>query len=207
MQQSNLVWYASYGSNLDRNRFLCYIEGGMPKGSSKKERGCKDKTHPLIEKDIIIPHSLYFAKNAARWNHGGVAFIGHETKIDDFTFGRMYLITADQFKDVVRQENDDNTLDINLTEVIDKKASTFRNSWYGHIIHLGEQDLYPIFTFTSFWDQGDVPYQGPSDEYLSTILRGIKNTYTMTDEELINYIKNKKGIKDNLSINHIKTLL
>ena len=29
------VWYASYGSNLARDRFLCYLEGGRPKGATR----------------------------------------------------------------------------------------------------------------------------------------------------------------------------
>ncbi|WP_078546503.1 hypothetical protein [Litchfieldia alkalitelluris] len=207
MTESNLVWYACYGSNLDRNRFLCYIEGGNPKGSAKKEVGCKDKTHPLVEKEMIIPHPLYFAKNAGRWNNGGVAFIGHKESEKEFTLGRMYLITAEQFKDVVRQENDDFSLSVNLTDVIKKKSMTFRKSWYGHIISLGEVENYPIFTFTAYWDKADVQYQVPSNEYLATILRGLLNTHKLTNQELIDYIIDKPGIKDNYTSDQILSLL
>ncbi|MFC4322859.1 hypothetical protein [Litchfieldia salsa] len=207
MSGSNLVWYASYGSNLDRNRFLCYIEGGTPTGSSKKEVGCRDKTHPLMEKEIIIPHTLYFAKNADRWNNGGVAFIGHGINNEENTLGRMYLITDEQFKDLVCQENNQISIHMDLEEVIKEQSSTFRKSWYGHIVYLGEQDQHPIFTFTSYWDLREVCYQIPSDEYLSTIIRGIKSTYKISDEDLLTYIMSKEGIKGKLSKEHIANLL
>lgn len=70
------VWYASYGSNLNRDRFLCYIKGGKPKGSEKAEIGCEDKALPIKEATYIMHYPLYFAKSAVRWQNQGVAFIG-----------------------------------------------------------------------------------------------------------------------------------
>ena len=32
---AKLVRYASYGSNLKRQRFMCYIKGGIPGGKTK----------------------------------------------------------------------------------------------------------------------------------------------------------------------------
>lgn len=36
-----LVWYSSYGSNMWRERFMCYIQGGSPKGSASVQRGAE----------------------------------------------------------------------------------------------------------------------------------------------------------------------
>ena len=72
---SDLVWYASYGSNLCEDRFLCYIKGGMPQGSKKMHLGCSDKTAPRATQNIIINRALYFAKEYSSWGKGGVAFI------------------------------------------------------------------------------------------------------------------------------------
>ena len=33
MDNATYVWYASYGSNMNRERFLCYIRGGQPEGA------------------------------------------------------------------------------------------------------------------------------------------------------------------------------
>ena len=59
---TNYVWYASYGSNINKDRFLCYIKGGQPMGSTKIERGCKDQTLPIDEQAFIIPISFILPK-------------------------------------------------------------------------------------------------------------------------------------------------
>src|SRR3954449_2685541 len=70
------VWYASYGSNINTDRFLCYIKGGKPEGSSKVETGCKDPSLPIASSTFTMNFPLYFAKEAAKWESKGVAFIG-----------------------------------------------------------------------------------------------------------------------------------
>lgn len=105
--KKELVWYASYGSNLLRSRFMCYIRGGRPKSSSKGYRGCTDKSEPLKDKPVRIPHELYFSGRSSVWGGGGggVAFIKPtRASKGEFTLGRMYLITREQFTQVVRQE-------------------------------------------------------------------------------------------------------
>lgn len=41
-----LVWYASYGANLLRERFMFYVQGGVLKGSDRQYPGCRDKSEP-----------------------------------------------------------------------------------------------------------------------------------------------------------------
>ncbi|XP_010939166.2 histone deacetylase 5 isoform X1 [Elaeis guineensis] len=56
------VWYASYGSNMWKPRFLCYIEGGKVEGMNKPCPGSRDKSSP---KDVIwktVPHRLFLCK-------------------------------------------------------------------------------------------------------------------------------------------------
>ncbi len=52
------VWYASFGSNLNRNRFMRYIDGGVAAGAKIPQPGCSDKTPPLKDAPIKIPHQL-----------------------------------------------------------------------------------------------------------------------------------------------------
>ncbi|MTI67298.1 MAG: hypothetical protein FH753_11970 [Firmicutes bacterium] len=190
---SNYVWYLSYGSNINKDRFLCYIKGGKPEGSKVCEKGCKDTTLPKEDKFIKIPHKLYFAKHSSRWN-GGVCFI-EDSKGKDYTIGKMYLITKEQFKDVYRQENSDNNIDINLDEVIKKGTKTLKNSWYGKIIYTKKEKGYPIFTFTAPWDIKEVSFNKPSKEYLKTIIKGLKDN-NMNSESLVNYLINKPGVNN-----------
>src|SRR5436305_7842838 len=104
MGVSKRIWYASYGSNLSyQKRFMCYIAGGRPAGSQNTNPGCRDKTPPIDNKPIAIHLDLYFAEYSQWWN-GGVAFIKRGNERSK-TLGRIYLITDDQFNDVVLQEN------------------------------------------------------------------------------------------------------
>jgi hypothetical protein len=60
-----LVWYASYGSNLNRARFMAYIEGGTVAGNDVVYEGCTDITAPRDDISLELPQSLYFAG----WSH------------------------------------------------------------------------------------------------------------------------------------------
>lgn len=94
------VWYACYGSNLNKHRFLCYIQGGVCHYNGRIYEGCDDKSEPIEDKPITIPHKLYFANSSGSWNGSGVAFINPQRDPHANTRGRMYLITEDQFAEV-----------------------------------------------------------------------------------------------------------
>lgn len=103
-KEATKIWYASYGSNLLAKRFSCYIAGGTPPGAQKKYVGCTDKKMPEASKPLTINHELYFARRSKTWHGGGVAFIKPTADPEAKTFGKMYLITAEQFTEVVKQE-------------------------------------------------------------------------------------------------------
>jgi len=192
------VWYASYGSNINRERFLCYIKGGRPKGSTETEVGCKDTSSPIDEGIFTIPYPLYFAKEARRWDSKGVAFIDGAPTEDAATYSKKYLITSEQFIDVLKQENNGLHIDIDLQKVKESGSMIFREkAWYGRILYLGDDGGYPIFTFTAPWDIDTVAFNKPSYEYLDTIISGLKEYYSK--EEIIQYLENKPGIKGNYS--------
>jgi hypothetical protein len=191
------VWYASYGSNLCEDRFLCYINGGQPEGSLDTEIGCRNNDAPRESKEVIIPFELIFAREAARWGGGGVAFIQpltEETK-DKKTLGRMYLITKEQFIDVVSQENGQIPVEINFAKVQEMKNHSFTKSWYGNIVHLGEENGFPIFTFTHDW-QEQLVIKAPTTAYLKTIIRGLLETYSNDYEALATYLHSCKGVEE-----------
>jgi hypothetical protein len=102
-----LVWYASYGSNLKRERFMCYIKGGTPKGSTRARpyAGCRNKIDPRLPADIPAIRTLF------RWSIPNMekrrySFYSRSRNIGRTpTLGRTYLITDEQFNQVVMQEN------------------------------------------------------------------------------------------------------
>lgn len=86
--EDNYLWYASYGSNLNYNRFMDYINS------------CDDTTPPIASKPVLINHKLYFASKSCIWENKGVAFIDPKEDKNEVTLGRMYLITKDQFEQI-----------------------------------------------------------------------------------------------------------
>jgi hypothetical protein len=174
------VWYVGYGSNLSKQRFHCYIEGGIPCfGRIQNKEGCLDKTLPIANKPIEIPYPLYFAlpddkKNTGNWGDGGVAFID-STQKNSITYCRMWKITSDQYNCVKTQEG---------------------RYWYSHQIELGKDndDGLPIFTITNKDKLSNI--LRPSDNYLKTIAVGLKETYEFSNEEITEYLISKEGMKD-----------
>jgi hypothetical protein len=192
------VWYASYGSNLLRERFLCYIVGGTPEGARRNHTGSTDTTLPLQDRSIAIPYPLYFAEMSESWQDAGVAFITEQRTVKDATLGRMYLITAEQFAHVVRQENglepDDESLNLDLIETEKQGNHIIGTGWYGRVMYLGREKGYPIFTFTSPKSVYDILPTSPSENYLRTIGRGIQQTYGLGRQQVAEYFINKPGV-------------
>ncbi|WP_081210405.1 hypothetical protein [Salegentibacter sediminis] len=195
-KEEQKVWYACYGSNLLEERFRCYISGGQPKGAHRIYPGCTNRTFPSKNKRIIINREMYFAKRSKTWSGGGAVFI--KSKIDENieTLGRMYLITRQQFIDLVKQEiKFEGNFDIDLKKVIEQGFLDMKNnSWYGQIIYLGEEEYHPIFTFTNE-EYLENEINAPNEHYLRIIIEGLKETYLMTDAAIENYFKTKEGIK------------
>ena len=52
-RKNETVWYVGYGSNLLRERFICYITGGQFRLGGSHTNGCKDKTLPIFIKGPI----------------------------------------------------------------------------------------------------------------------------------------------------------
>lgn len=202
------VWYASYGSNINKERFLCYILGGQARGALTSEEGARDQSMPIKYENIEIPRKQYYANSSKRWQNQGVAFIGSEYS-GETTLGRMYLITRQQFEDVVKQEcklSVHKSMDIKIDHARKNGwALVVPNSWYGKILFLGERDGYPIYTFTNPHDLQD--YRKPSKEYLQMIASGIYENYHLDLETLSSYFLHKEGIKGNYSLKEIKDFL
>ena len=207
----DLVWYASYGSNLLKNRFLCYICGGTPDGTDKNYLGCSDKTEPIEDKPIILPYSIYFSKQSPIWENLGVAFIKPLRDEDSRTFGRMYLISKAQFIELVHQENAidpvNSIIHIDFTNLILNGEIKIPAHWYSRIIYLGDEKGHPIFTFTSGWDDSEIILRPPGEKYLRTIIKGIKETYNMVNEEITQYLIALPGIKGFISEQDIDTIV
>ena len=192
----NKVWYLSYGSNLSRERFLCYIKGTQYKDNARCEQGCRDNRLPMDDRTIIIQNELFFSFKIPQWQNMGVAFIRKQKSNTARTFCRMYLLTQEQFEDVVKQEND---VDVNQNIEIDYDRlnevghiSLFEDSYYGSLLKIDEVDSLPVYTFTL--NHEPVEYMQPSREYLRSIINGIKNSHSPSCGEIAEAFIRLKGI-------------
>ena len=197
-EDPDLVWYASYGSNLCYERFICYLEGGKAPGSKRKQRGARDASEPSDERAVFIPHALYFSQHSRSWGGGGVAFI--DPRRDDAiqTWGRAYLVTREQFEDIFAQENGTPVEVLDWESLLEQGQLSNGDRWYHHILKIGDLEDKPILTFTNSTNPEERGYNPPSDAYLQTIVTGIFETYHMGKEGTKKYFRDVPGIKNKI---------
>lgn len=200
------VWYVCYGSNLLEERFTCYISGGRPAGSFRTYTGCTDKTLPAASKSVEIKAELYFAKRSKTWSAGGVAFIKPDES--SHTLGKMYLISAEQFTELVKQEirfagefKPDLALAVKNGHLITKPET-----WYGKILYLGRNQELPMFSFTNI-DFLEKEINAPDKYYLKNIILGLKETYDLSEKQILEYLSCKRGIQGNISEKDLITII
>ncbi len=166
------VWYVSYGSNMLKERFMCYIEGGSFEGSRYRQP-CNDTTPPAAAKAVEIPYDMYFGNYSGSWDGCGVSFL--DTTRKGKALGVAYLITKDQFSHVSAQENGG-------------RPPQEGYSWYENIIDLGEMDGFEVKTITNNELR---QYNEPSPAYWDTLLQGIKENWPdMSDDDIEDYLNN-----------------
>ena len=162
------ILYAPYGSNLLRERFLVYIEGGKFRGKGDPYPGCRDKTVPIDRGWMRVPHRLYFAKKSKRWN-GGVAFLSCRKEEDESLWAvvRLWEITEEQFCDIWEQEG---------------------KGWYHAVLYLGkhEETELEIYTITGCWEDEKNP---PSADYLDVLREGLRETTGWDDAKIDEYLR------------------
>lgn len=163
------VWYVSYGSNMLKERFMHYIEGGSYEGSRSRQP-CSDTSHPLAVKTFDIPYDMYFGNTSRSWGNGGVSFLDASKK--GHALGVAYLITKEQFEHVAAQENGG--------------RYPGGGEWYEDFIDLGKMDGFEVKTITN---NNLRRYNNPCRAYLDTLHMGIRQNWSdMSDEEIENYI-------------------
>ncbi len=164
------VWYVSYGSNMLKERFMCYIEGGAY-GQSRYHSPCRDTTPPLAVRAIELPFEMYFANVSGSWHGSGVSFL--DTTRPGRALGVAYLITKEQFDHVVFEENSG-------------RAQNREYGWYEDTIDLGTMDGIEVKTITN--EEPRVSNE-PSEAYLETLFKGIRQNWPeMSDEQIRDYL-------------------
>eukprot|EP00897_Mesotaenium_endlicherianum_P009829 jgi/Mesen1/8875/ME000530S08285 len=215
---SSYVWYASYGSNMWHDRFMCYIRGGKVAGMDTAVAGCRDQTAPVAAQGMSVPYRMWFGRSkTATWGLGGVCFLDPTPSPHHSAFIRMYLITLEQFNDVVKQENgrsaaNERPLLVTLSHVQRLRSSATAaaaappplsllrtldvvpGGWYGTVAYLGEKEGAPILTFTCSSEDVAKFYEGhlavnpPSSRYSFVVAKGLVDHIGLSPEEAHAYI-------------------
>lgn len=199
------VWYASYGSNLSKDRFETYIAGGTPEGSHSPHVGARDKTLPEEDVPIRYHGRMHFAAISNRWGGGGVAFMDDDSP--GHSLGRAYSISMEQFDDVVAQENGRKPGDMKVEteEALIKGKSKIGYGLYGTLVHIGDYENAPVFTFTGDFTAKEalsslhdpkptaMPTNSPSNNYIRMIGSGLSETFGMSQYEQADYIRGSLG--------------
>lgn len=102
-RKNECVWYACYGSNISKERFMRYIAN------------CADTTPPVEDREFLFKHNIYFAKKARNWHNGGKAFLDDTCR--GKAYGRVYKIKMEQFEQIKQQEGADYKKQLHLGEL------------------------------------------------------------------------------------------
>ena len=169
------VWYAAYGSNLELARLMLYLEGGTHPLTGRVTPGCRDHTPPRANRPAELDVDVVFARHSRGWE-GGIAFLDADRPGKALV--RLWLITAEQFADIVAQENVAPTGTVDTSVVADvgptrPLATAIDAGWYGRVRWCGTADGVPILTCTADWDLSLEAPNPPTPAYLATMARGL----------------------------------
>ena len=163
--KKDYLWYVAYGSNMLREGFMRYINGGSV-GNSRPRSACNDLTPPVAVKTFEIPYDMYFGNNSPSWEYMGVSFLDMTKK--GKALGVAYLITREQFDHVAYEENG--------------RPLREDGDWYEHIVDLGTMDGFEVKTITN---RNLRQPNEPCQDYRDILVSGIKENWPeMTDEEI-----------------------
>jgi hypothetical protein len=190
------VWYVAYGSNLSLERFRCYLAGGVPVGGRRRYDGSRDPREPRDAVSLQVPGGLVFAGRSTVWG-GGMAF--YDPQGPGRVACRGYLVTGEQFADVVAQEMRRPAGGVfarTLEELLPVAGSvhTVGAGRYETLARLGTRDDAPMFTVTGA-DLRDLEVAAPSAPYLRCICRGVHETHGWDAERTAGYLARFPGIQ------------
>jgi hypothetical protein len=188
LESGDPVWYVAYASNMNYERFACYLAGGRPHGAQRTYLGCRDSSPPRRDLAVRLGGGLTFAGKSTVWG-GGFAFYSPDEAGQ--LAARAYLITFGQFSDVVAQE-----VRRPVGSPLPPEGGTGR-SWsvgshvYETVLHVGDRAGLPMLTITSL--QRLTP-TAPSAAYLATMMAGLAETYDWGPAGQVEYLLRAPGV-------------
>ncbi len=187
------LWYVAYGTNLSRARFQVYLQGGRPVGGARHYPGSRDPLAPKRDFPLMIPGGLRFVGVSSVWG-GGLAV--YDPRAVGQVAARAYLITAEQFVDVLAQEMRlQPGLELDLAPLQEASWHSFGPGCYQTVAALGIRDDLPMLTFTSA-DIYARPDNPPSEEYLRTMAIGLHESHGWSSSQIGAYLARFAGASE-----------
>lgn len=186
------IWYAAYGTNMERDRLGCYLAGGCPPGASRTYVGARDRTLPTEMRPVELAGSVYFAWESPTWG-GGIAF--YDPEGEGTSVGRAYRLTAGQLADLHAQEmHRDPGFDLDLTDLLADGSAVLGPGRYESLHVVGEIEDAAVVTFTASWGPDEVPFNAPVAAYLATMARGLAESWGWETDRTVDYLLERPGI-------------
>jgi hypothetical protein len=194
----DLVWYAAYGSNMLAARLGCYLAGGRPAGGLRTYPGCRDCRPPIETVPVMLPGGIYFALESITWT-GGMAF--YDRLLPGRTVARAYLVSAQQFADIVAQEmHRPPGADLDLIEeTVARGRAVVGPGRYETLVYCGSRSGYPVLTFTAPWRAGEVAWNAPAPAYLGMLAGGLHEAHGWDADRIAAYLGARPGVEGNWS--------
>jgi hypothetical protein len=184
------IWYVAYGSNLSRERFCYYLHGGRPDGNDRDYPGCRDPSDPMDSFGLLIAGGVYFAGRSSSWR-AGMAFYDPEAPGE--VAARAYLITAEQFVDVLAQET------LRSPGMALDLAPAFRGDRYSNgvggypiLVRVGGRGGVPLVTFTRDRRSAST-LVAPAVVYLAAMATGLREAHGWSRTQIDRYLSALPG--------------
>jgi hypothetical protein len=168
--EPRLCWYLAYGSNLQQERFACYLGGGRPADAARTYVGARDTSVPRRWEPLRVPGRMVFAGESLVWG-GGVAVL--DPRGPGEVAGRAYLLTLEQLDDVVAQE------------------VGAGSGLYDAVVALPDLDDVPVRAVGTRLDP--VP-TAPAAAYLRRVVHGLVETFAWSAEQCADYLLGTAGV-------------
>lgn len=199
------VWYAAYGSNMNRARFECYLGGGRPPGAARSYPGCRDGMPADGSVPVMMAGQVYFALESAVWG-GGMAF--YDPQAAGVAAGRAYPLSLGQFSDVMAQEMHRVPADdVDLSAVLGRGRAAVGSGRYETLVYVGDIGSVPVLTFTAPWAVGDVAASRPSQRYLMMLAAGLVESHGWLPSAVAEYLAELPGARGAWGAREILRLL
>jgi hypothetical protein len=185
------IWYVAYGSNLSRERFRTYLHGGQPNGSERNYPGCRDTSDAVDSFGLLITGCVYFAGQSSGWG-AGMAF--YDAGATGEVAARAYLITTEQFVDVLAQETrrpPGMTLDLDPFFQGDSYSDGVGG--YPLLVRVGERRGVPLVTFSRPRPTAS-PLVAPSRPYLAAMAIGLREAHGWSEVQIDRYMSALPGV-------------